>query len=142
MKFLRKYLKLHTNISMENWFLGQLLFALPGPLSFNTSLENSTIFLQLFYLFRRGYFHFALRGPLLGVIQRKISKHGCISYINFYLIFYTCIKLQQLSKIYWIWRVRFLLLHHFALHRTNFLWPGMAQFNILISKYNKLIFKT
>ena len=41
MKFLWKFLNLHTKISMENWFSTHYLFHLPGDLSFYTPLEHT-----------------------------------------------------------------------------------------------------
>ena len=64
-KFLRKFWFLHTRILIDNWFFTHFLSDLQGPVSFNTTLENNTIFLQHFFGFAGGgIFPLPLRAPL------------------------------------------------------------------------------
>ena len=54
MKFVEKILKFTYKNLNGKLILIHFLSVLPGPLSFYTALENNTIFLQQFFLFRGG----------------------------------------------------------------------------------------
>ena len=104
---MRKFWNLHIEISMENWHFIHFLSHLPRPLSFYTALENNTIFLQPFFLFRvEGSFPLPPAGAPVVVISLSPI------YEARYLLSFPCMTLN--------------LFLHVHIARIQFVDPGRA----------------
>ena len=126
--FFEKNFKFIKRNSMENWFLIDFLSDLPGPLSFYT-LENNTIFLQQFLLFRgnispplprgwpclispRNFIFWGSKSTPFILFPRflKIKELEDISNVRFFLL------ITHLARQFWkvssYWFSLFLIIHH------------------------------